>query len=332
VQSPSVSVIIVNWNHDQYLKLCLDSLLAQKYEKFDINIVDNGSRDGSPQRIANDYPDINCWIFPNNRGFSWAFNWGVNHTNSEFVLSLNPDVFVRQDFLQEMVNAMCQDDSVGIVSAKLLRVDDPTILDSTGLFINRYRRPYDRGQGEFDLGQYDTSSKIFGACGAAALYRRSMLVDIALEDEYFDEDFFSYYEDADLAWRAQLRGWNGRYAPRAVATHVRGWGDTLRKRKDPNKDNYGPRLALRNRYLMTVKNDTLKYFLFDFPMILITELPRLFYMAIYAPENLMGMKDFVFGIKSALNKRKLIRKRRIIDDATLRSWFEPQMIKQQYSG
>lgn len=327
MQPPSVSIIIVNWNHDQYLKRCLDSLIAQEYNHFDISIVDNGSQDGSPRRIANDYPDVNFWAFPNNRGFSRAFNWGVNHTYSDFVLSLNPDVFVRQEFLQEMVNPMCQGDSVGIVSPKLLRVDEPTILDSTGLFINRYRRPYDRGQGEIDRGQYDTSLQIFGACGAAALYRRSMLVDIALEDEYFDEDFFSYYEDADLAWRAQLRGWSGRYAPRAVATHVRGWGDTLRKRNGQIKDNYGPRLALRNRYLMTVKNDALRYFLLDFPLILIAELPRMFYMAIFAPDVLLGLKDLALGFKPALNKRKLIRKRRIINDTTMRSWFKLQRIQ-----
>lgn len=330
--SPSVSIIIVNWNHGQYLKDCLDSLLAQDYKEFNISIVDNGSQDGSPQWIVNDYPDLSCWKFPNNMGFSKAFNWGVDHTNSEFVLSLNPDVFVRQDFLDEMVRAMSQENRVGIVSPKLLRDDDPRIIDSTGLFINRYRRPYDRGQGETDSGQYDASLQVFGACGAAALYRRSMLADVALEGEYFDEDFFSYYEDADLAWRAQLRGWGARYAPGAVATHVRGWGDTLRKRRASIKKDSGPRLALRNRYLMAVKNDALKYFLIDFPMIFIMELPRLFYMAVLSPETLKGLKDLGLGWKSALKKRKVIRNRRTVDDITLRSWFKPQRIQVQYSG
>jgi len=322
----SISIIIVNWNHGHYLKRCLDCLFEQEYKHFEIYIVDNGSQDGSPLQITNDYPEVNCWIFPSNRGFSKAFNWGVNHTNSEFVLSLNPDVFVSQGFLQEMVSAMCIDDSVGIVSAKLLRFDEPPRLDSTGLFINRSRRPYDRGQGEIDSGQYDKSLQIFGACGAAALYRRSMLVEIALGNEYFDEDFFSYYEDVDLAWRAQLMGWSCRYAPHAVATHVRGWGDTLRKRKGTSVDNYGPRLALRNRYLMIVKNDTLRYFLLDFPLILFSELPRIFYMVIFAPDVLFGLKDIVLGIKTAFNKRKLIRKQKKISDTSMRSWFNNRKI------
>ena len=79
--------------------------------------------------------------------------------------------------------------------------------------------------------------------------------------------------------------------------------------------------------LMTVKNDALRYFLLDFPLILIAELPRMFYMAIFAPDVLMGLKDLALGFIPALNKRKLIRKRRIIDDTTLRSWFIPQRIQ-----
>jgi hypothetical protein len=119
-----------------------------------------------------------------------------------------------------------------------------------------------------------------------------------------------------------MRGWHGRFAPRAVATHVRGSGDALRKRKEPLKDAYGPRLALRNRYLMTIKNDALRYFLLDMPLILITELPRLFYAALFAPGVLMGLMDLVHGFKSALLKRKQIRNRRIVDDNTIRLWFK----------
>jgi GT2 family glycosyltransferase len=219
---------------------------------------------------------------------------------------------------------MIQDESVGIVSPKLLRREDPTILDSTGLFINRSRRPYDRGQGEVDQRQYDHANKIFGACGAAALYRRTMLTDLAFINEYFDEDFFTYYEDADLAWRAQMRGWKARYAPKAVAAHVRGWGDTLRKKDAAIKDTSGPRFALRNRWLMILKNDALRYFLLDLPFILASEISRLGYMIVFAPDALLGLKDILVGSRSALDKRKNIRGRMINSDASLRTWFRSQ--------
>jgi GT2 family glycosyltransferase len=321
VKNPSVSVIIVNWNHGLLLRSCLDALQAQKSALFDVTVVDNGSRDGSAEETGVRYPSVQLKAFPDNRGFSRAFNWGVNHTTGDFVLSLNPDVIVRQEFILEMSTAMCRDEQIGIVAPKLLRADAPALLDSTGLFIDRHRRPYDRGQCEPDLGQYDKQLCVFGACGAAALYRRTMLEDLALNGEYFDQDFFAYYEDADLAWRAQSRRWCAVYEPGAVATHDRGWGDALRKIGRAAKGPQGPRLALRNRYLMTVKNDIMAYFLNDLPLILAAELPRLAYAALARPQVLLGIPDMIRFLPSALAKRRWIRSRRTVEDASVRRWF-----------
>lgn len=345
MNNPSVSVIIVNWNHGLFLKDCLDALLAQEYPStefipsepvlsvvegaeglrtspsFDVTIVDNGSQDGSPEWVARRYPDVRLCIFPDNRGFSRAFNQGVGRTDGTFVLSLNPDVTVSPGFISEMVRAIGQDERIGMVAPKLLRADTPTVLDSTCLFIDRRRRPYDRGQGETDQGQYDGRPYVFGACGAAVLYRRAMLDDLAFDGQYFDEDFFAYYEDADLAWRAQLRGWRCVHAPRAVATHARGWGDTLRKKGRAAKNGRGPRMALRNRYLMTIKNDALGYLLADLPLILAAELPRLAYAALAAPEVLLGIPDLVRAWPTTLRKRRWIRSHRTVDDAAVRRWF-----------
>jgi GT2 family glycosyltransferase len=306
--------------------------------------------DGSPQWVARCCPDVHVLTFPDNRGFSRAFNQAVGCTDGTFVLSLNPDVTVSPGFISAMVQATGRDQRIGMVAPKLLRAGAPMILDSTCLMIDRRRRPYDRGQGEVDRGQYDAQPfdngrnvraqsrpcggvhpersrgaqrgpYVFGACGAAALYRRAMLDDLALDGEYFDEDFFAYYEDADLAWRAQLRGWRCVYAPGAVATHVRGWGDTLRKKGHAAKDGHGPRLALRNRYLMTIKNDAWGHLLADLPLILATELPRLAYAAVAAPEVLLGIVDVVRAWPRALRKRRRIRRQRTADDAVVRRWF-----------
>jgi GT2 family glycosyltransferase len=330
-----VSVVIVNWNHGRFLPDCLDALLAQDYPAFKVLVVDNGSSDGSPEWVAGRYSQaatVDLVRFPENRGFCFALNQGIERTNGAFVLSLNPDVTVRPGFLSALVGAIQQASpkgprsvagmaAAGMAAPKLLRADNPARLDSTGLFVDRRRRPYDRGQGQIDTGQYDHCPYVFGACGAAALYRRTMLEDVASDGEYMDESFFAYYEDADLAWRAQLRGWRCVFAAQAVATHMRGAGDMLRKRGHAPKQRHGPRLALRNRYLMTLKNDSWHHFLADSPPILAAELPRLAYAALTMPTVLLGLVDLVRTWPTAARKRRQISRRRLVDDATIRRWF-----------
>jgi GT2 family glycosyltransferase len=327
---PSVSAAIVSWNHRPWLAHCLDALLEQGYPRLDVTVVDNGSHDGSPEWIAYNYAGrVRLSPFSENCGFCEAFNWAVDGTDGDFVLSLNPDVVVSEGFVEEMVRAMVRDERIGIVAPKLLMAAAPAYLDSTGLFIDRRRRPYDRGQGERDRGQYDGPSPrgamkglpAFGACGAAALYRRSMLLDVALDGEYFDQSFFAYYEDADLSWRARLRNWHCVYAPRAIATHARGGGDTLRKRGWAGKGGQGPRLALRNRYLMTIKNDSPGYFAQDLPRIVAAEVPRLAYAALTRPAVLLGLVDLLRAMPEAWRQRRRIQARKTVDDAELRRWF-----------
>ena len=152
-----------------------------------------------------------------------------------------------------------------------------------------------------------------------ALYRRAMLEDLAFGQEYFDEDFFAYYEDADLAWRAQLCGWRAVYEPRAIGSHERGWGDSIRKQRKKNP--LGPRLALRNRYLMSLKNDRPSNFLADLPFLLIAELPRLLYAAFSMPTVLLGILDFLALVRKMAQKRRNLWQKAGVKESNLRRWF-----------
>jgi len=315
----SVSVIIVNWNHQSFLQTCLDSIFAQGFKPLNVVVVDNASLDGSPDWIVMNYPQVRLISFGENRGFSFAFNQGVRATVDPFILSLNPDVVLQPECLVQMVRVMIEQERIGVVAPKLLQADNPSLIDSTGLFINRSRCPYDRGQGEVDHGQYDHTTEIFGACGAAALYRRAMLEDLAFANEYFDEDFFAYYEDADLAWRAQLSGWRAVYEPLAIGIHVRGWGDSLRKQRKRNP--MGPRLAFRNRYLMSLKNDRLSNFLGDLPFLLASELPKLLYAALTMPSVILGALDFVALSGTIMRKRRRLWQKAGVKESKLRPWF-----------
>ena len=124
------------------------------------------------------------------------------------------------------------------------------MVDSTGIYFNPMLRHLDRGSQEVDNGHYLQYEYVFGATAAAALYRREMIDDIALDGEFFDSDFFVYREDADVAWRAQLMGWKCLYAPYARGYHVRKVLPGNRRALPPEINMH----SVKNRFLMRIKN------------------------------------------------------------------------------
>jgi GT2 family glycosyltransferase len=191
-----------------------------------------------------------------NTGFSAGQNLAIRRSRGAWVLSLNPDVLLGQGFIARLVGAAEADDAAGTVCGKLLRwqpgadKERTQVLDSTGIMFLRNLRHLDRGSEQVDAGQYDSQEYVFGATGAAALYRRKMIEDVSVFGEFFDEEFFAYREDADVAWRAQLMGWHCLYVPTAVAWHVR--RVTPERRSElPLAINWH---SVKNRFLMRAKN------------------------------------------------------------------------------
>ncbi|HMN10844.1 MAG TPA: glycosyltransferase family 2 protein [Bellilinea sp.] len=321
VSQPHVDVVIITWNHHEHIVDCLEALLTQDYPVFRVTVLDNASMDRTVEQIEAKFPTVMVLREESNTGFSKALNRAIKNTEGEYILSLNPDVIVRPDFISRLVEAMA-DQRIGFAAPKLLRADDPQLLDSTGLFLDSLRRPVDRGQLEVDKGQYDGLRVIFGACGAAALYRREMLHDLAIHGEIFDEDFFAYYEDADLSWRAQQLGWKGVFAPEAIATHERGWGDTVRKvRGKANPAGQGPRLALRNYLLMLQKNPKPRMNLWERIRTSLYLLVKSLYLLALKPTALNGWIEAFRLKKTMASKRDWIRKKSVLSDRDLREWF-----------
>ncbi len=172
-----VAVVIVTWNSTRYLSDCLDSLRGLVRPPAEIVVVDNGSTDGSPDLVRDRYPEVDLLECGSNLGFCRANNLGIARTSPPFVLVLNPDTRLSPRFLEELLPAFDAPD-VGMAAGKLLRFDGRT-LDSAGQILGRSRQPKDRGYGTLDRGRYDQDTVVFGACGAAALYRRAMLAAVA---------------------------------------------------------------------------------------------------------------------------------------------------------
>lgn len=321
-----ISVIIINRNGERFLRGCIESLKKQSYEKIEIFLIDNASTDGSLSLVQSSHEDIIIITNSDNEGYSKAANTGIVKSKGEFILILNPDIVLTPKFIENCLLAIKKDKNNGSVSGKLLRMKSPFsppfnkemvggIIDSTGLILCQdIRRPLDRGQNQRDNGQYDKEEYIFGVNGAAPFYRRAMLEDVKIGNEYFDEDFFAYYEDVDIAWRAQLLGWKCYYAPSAVAYHYRSY----LKSEDGN---IGKVNAVKNRYLLYLKNEMSVSFLKDVFRNMSIEIFRLFRYIFKERDALLGVKLVVSYILPSLKKRSYIMKKVRTSRPYIESWY-----------
>lgn len=282
-----VAVVVVSWNSARYLPDCLDSLTRLERRPSEVVVVDSGSTDGSAELVRRDYPEFQLIASAENIGFCRGNNLGIRASSSPHVLLLNPDTRTPADFLEQLLPAF-DDPRVGIAAGKLLRFDGRT-LDSAGLMLARSRQPKDRGYGRRDRGQFDQDQEVFGACGAAALYRRRMLEAIADPgDAYFNESFFAFCEDLDLAWRARKQGWKAVYRHQAVAYHARGGsavGRVAGRRWAAMLDR-GPVLRfhiVKNRYLTLLRNDSVAGYLKNLPFIWGRDLATLALLLLTSP-------------------------------------------------
>jgi len=315
-----VSINIVNWNGLHFLSDCIESITLQTYKNIEINIIDNNSSDGSVDFIKMKYPEIKLIINNQNEGFSRAHNQAIRISSGEYILPLNFDIILAPKYVEEMVKAIELTFDIGTVSGNLYLLENAekkNIIDSTGVTM-KGMFPADRGQNEIDCGQYNKIEYVFGASGAAPLFRRKMLEDIKLNKEYFDEDYYLYVEDVDLCWRAQLFGWKAIYTPWAIAYHKRG---ATRENNSRMATEYTI-IGHRNRYWTIIKNailaNVLKYFLF----ILIVEVR--FYVGHLLKGDYFILKvTFMVlkGISKMLRKRKEIQKRKKVSAHYMESFF-----------
>lgn len=222
-----VAVVMINWNGEEDSLNCIDGLRAQTAPHALI-VVDNGSTDNFTQTLKTTHPnllykDSPCTVRDvvllensKNLGFAGGANTGIRHAiNNDFdyVALINNDATPTKTWLEELLKSALEDTKIGITTGKLLKTDGT--IDSTGDQYTTWGLPYPRGRNDKDTGQYNTSEFVFAGSGGASLYSIHMLKDIGL----FDEDFFAYYEDVDISFRAQLAGWRVVYEPKAVAHH-----------------------------------------------------------------------------------------------------------------
>ncbi len=210
-----VSVVIVNWNGKHLLERCLPAVLNQVQVDVEVVILDNGSTDGSVAWVEGQFPMVRMIRSDRNLGFARGNNEAIRVTESCYIATLNNDAEPDPNWLSELVRAMESFPAVGMCASKMVRADDPGTMDSCGIRIDAAGIGWNRYTGEREHVDEGTAYEVLGPCAGAALYRRAMLDQVGL----FDEDYFIYYEDIDLAWRAQRQGWRCVYVPTARVVH-----------------------------------------------------------------------------------------------------------------
>lgn len=310
---PNICVIIPNWNGKDVILHALLSLQQQTLAHHVI-VVDNGSDDDSVEAIKKRFPEVEVIALSKNRGFAGGVNVGIRKAIKDkfsHIALLNNDAVADKVWLKELIGAMEDRPDVVITTGKMLR-NDHKHLDSAGEFIRRSGMPFPRGRDEYDRGQYNQSGFVFAASGGASLFRSSLFKEIGL----FDEDFFAYYEDVDISFRAQLVGHKIWYEPRALAYHR--VGHTSKKLGGFTRYH-----SVKNYVMLYNKNMPGALFWTRKPLFF-GQLLRMFFGSIR--DHQLGSFTRAIGwglwhVLSTLSKRRVIQKKRTESVSHIKEWM-----------
>jgi GT2 family glycosyltransferase len=258
-----------------------------------------------------------------NRGFAAAVNQVFEVARGEFVLLLNPDVFLEPDYVRETVRALtAAGEAFGSATGKLLRAEGFDIrptnrIDSLGIRMTRSGRHLDLMQDQPDDPSLREPFEVFGVSGAAALYRMTFWRDATVGYQVFDEDFFAYREDADLSWRGQLFGWRALAVPSAVGYHVRRVTPEVRRELPPEINMH----SVKNRFLLRLKNEGLYLALRNAPFEIARDVVVLIAALTIERSSLPAFEWLWRNRARILRTRRIVQSRRKVGDRELARWF-----------
>jgi len=220
----SVAVVILNWNGRSLLEEFLPSVVQHSSDAR-IYVIDNGSTDDSLSFLKAKFHQVQIIELDKNYGFAGGYNRGLKDVNEDLWVLLNSDVAVSENWLDPMIAAFEQNPALSIAQPKILSYRAPEYFEyagASGGWIDRWGYPFCRGrlfdQTEQDLGQYDTTTDIFWASGAAFFIRKATFQNAG----GFDEDFFAHMEEIDLCWRVQNAGGTIQCIPGSQVYHLGG--------------------------------------------------------------------------------------------------------------
>jgi GT2 family glycosyltransferase len=258
--SPSVAVVILNYNGQKHLAQFLPSVVGSDYPNLQIVVADNGSTDDSIRFVKQTYPQIQILDHHTNEGFAGGYNWALKRVEADYYILLNSDVQVSSNWIKPVIELMEQNQSIAAAQPKMRAFHEPALFEYAGAaggWIDYLGYPFSRGRVfdicETDHGQYNQHAPIFWASGAAMFVRARVFHEM----NGFDPYFFAHQEEIDLCWRMQLAGYTIMACPESEVFHV--GGGTLPR---------GGRkvfLNFRNNLIMLAKNLPLSELIWKLP-------------------------------------------------------------------
>lgn len=319
----TVSIVIIVMDYQiQYFEKLIATIELQSLEGIEVVLIDKTAGAVTNEMVpAGTKVHYQVIEYPDPAGFAQNNNVGIGMCDGEFIFVLNLDTILEPNCLQELVMAMDVDSRVGCVSPKILRLDErqnirePKVFDSVGMYITKFLRHKDRGTGEVDQGQYNEKCYVFGVTGAGAFFRKTCLEEIKINEQYLDEDFWSYREDADVSWRLGNYGWRCLYMPEAVMYHVR----TLRPGGRSVNSELSNMHSVKNRYLLMINNMSLRNYLRYSPFILARDFVVVAGVILLEHRSFKAFVILFKNIKLLSAKRRLIQEKAKTDVSRL--WF-----------
>src|SRR5438552_189179 len=314
-----VTVVLITWNSAPCLRRCLDGIAGQTYRDLELIHVDNASTDESVARVRERFPDCKQIVNAGNRGFAAAANQAIRIAHGELIALCNPDAYLTSDYIAKIIDALDRaGEKFGSATGTLIRargydIEPTEEIDSMGMRMTRTGRHLDITKNE----ERRTDNEVFGASGAAALYRRTFINDVTINNEYFDEDFFAYREDADVAWRGRLFGWRAMLVPEAIAYHVRSVTPERRHSLSPEINMH----SVKNRFLLRLKNEGAYLAMRNAPFELARDLVVIGATLTIEHSSLPALSWLWRNRKRVWAKRREIQRRRRVSDRELARWF-----------
>jgi GT2 family glycosyltransferase len=306
-------ISIVTWNSASTILTCIQSVLDQTFSDFQLMIVDNDSKDETC-KIVESFTDPRLSLFKKNEntGFCGGHNFVIANSESDFVLLVNPDVILSSDYINCAMKSIQENDKIGTVCGLLLQdfTNPDALIDSAGLAIKRSRVMTMRYHGEKRNEVNLIKEEIFGADGALPLYRRSMIEDISVNDQFFDEMFFAHKEDWDVSWRSYIYGWKTIFDPACVAIHPRHFKPKSLKVRNAVAGHIKIH-SVKNQLILILKNEAISSFLINSIFTVPRQIMIFVYILLFERTSLKAYQFVYKNYREIMAKREIIQNRRL---------------------